>query len=319
MNLVPAPTRVLKQWSTWVLLAQGVLDLAVVAWHSLAAPDLHFITTDQAIVGNILLTFLAGALKFIQQNIALTEAQRVAIVEAALAAPAKQPPGGTPPVLVILLAALLVGMASSAMAEPWPCDPFFTGEPVGRWGFERTDDGRFTYHYCKHADGRITAHGIVCEHGKCLPVGSFAEKVDEIRGSPDRVAAAKAAIEQHFSGDLCKPPATEKLARICAAQGLKIEANRPKPPEPAASAPAPAPPASAPAPVYTHGVKPNGTSLSRPAYALVNGVRGTKEISRATVGADCDLTKPTLASGADVWASYAPAFEAGKVALCSKR
>ena len=70
--------------------------------------------------------------------------------------------------------------------------------------------------------------------------------------------------------------------------------------------------------VTTHTVKTNGTALTRPAYTLTNGVRGSVSIGRADVGQPCDLTKPTIASGADVWASFGPTPEAGKVALCVK-
>jgi hypothetical protein len=68
----------------------------------------------------------------------------------------------------------------------------------------------------------------------------------------------------------------------------------------------------------THRVKANGTALDRPAYTLINGVRGTTAVGRALVGQPCDLNKPTLASGADVWAQFGPDFVAGRVALCAK-
>lgn len=62
-------------------------------------------------------------------------------------------------------------------------------------------------------------------------------------------------------------------------------------------------------------VKPNGKQLTRPAYTLVDGVL-IKSASRAWVGAQCDLTKPTKPSGKDLYASY---DSTGTVALCSKR
>lgn len=62
-------------------------------------------------------------------------------------------------------------------------------------------------------------------------------------------------------------------------------------------------------------VKSNGLFSTRPAYALVNGDRGSKEVARATVGTPCDITKPTLASGKDLWAEFGTA---GVVALCAK-
>lgn len=63
-------------------------------------------------------------------------------------------------------------------------------------------------------------------------------------------------------------------------------------------------------------VKSNGTATTRPAYALVNGVLGTKEVARATVGAVCDLTKPTYpATSGDIRAEFGTA---GVVTICSK-
>jgi len=63
-------------------------------------------------------------------------------------------------------------------------------------------------------------------------------------------------------------------------------------------------------------VKSNGLSATRPAFALVGGVRGTREVARAAVGAACDATKPTLASGKDLWAPFGP--NPGIVALCER-
>jgi hypothetical protein len=63
-------------------------------------------------------------------------------------------------------------------------------------------------------------------------------------------------------------------------------------------------------------VKPNGTSTTRPAYALVNGVLGTTIAGRATVGAVCDLARPTApATGGDIRAEYGVA---GLVTICKK-
>ncbi len=72
-------------------------------------------------------------------------------------------------------------------------------------------------------------------------------------------------------------------------------------------------------PIYANAgcwkVKPNGTQLTRPAYTLTDGVL-VKSASRAWVGSQCDLTKPTKPSNKDLYASY---DSTGTVALCSKR
>ena len=62
-------------------------------------------------------------------------------------------------------------------------------------------------------------------------------------------------------------------------------------------------------------VKPNGKQLTRPAYTLKDGAL-VKSASRAWVGSQCDLTKPTKPSNKDIYASY---DSTGSVALCSKQ
>lgn len=73
-----------------------------------------------------------------------------------------------------------------------------------------------------------------------------------------------------------------------------------------------------PPPMRRWQVKPNGTAATRPAYPLTDGVRGTREVRRAPVGAPCDTARPTLASGPDLWAEF-DASAPGIVALCSLR
>lgn len=62
-------------------------------------------------------------------------------------------------------------------------------------------------------------------------------------------------------------------------------------------------------------VKPNGTQLTRPAYTLKAGAL-KMSASRAWVGTQCDMTRPSKQSGKDVYASY---DSTDKVALCTKR
>lgn len=62
-------------------------------------------------------------------------------------------------------------------------------------------------------------------------------------------------------------------------------------------------------------VKANGAFPTRPAYTLTGTVRGTKEVARAAVGTPCNVDRPTLASGSDLWAEFGTA---GVVALCQK-
>ncbi len=73
--------------------------------------------------------------------------------------------------------------------------------------------------------------------------------------------------------------------------------------------------ASANAACAMYTVKANGALTTRPAYTLTGGVL-VKSKERATVGATCDLTRPTKPSNKDLYASY---DSTGTVALCSKR
>ncbi len=87
VQLVAAPSRVFKQVSTWILLLTGIGDLVHVLLAVLA--DLHYLNTTQLALANALLAFAAGVAKLIQQNIALTDAQKDAMIAAVEAAPSK--------------------------------------------------------------------------------------------------------------------------------------------------------------------------------------------------------------------------------------
>lgn len=193
--------------------------------------------------------------------------------------------------------------------KPYPdCVPGVYGTQVGEIFSKRTNEDRFVHWYCRAADGSITGPFIACVHGSCMPVGSFFEAFDEKRRASDPIAAVQQAWTAQMT-PVCDSP-TGTMAQVCADVMASRTANWPG----GVSQP-PAPPASTPA--YTYAVKPNGTSTTRPVYLLTNGVRGTTSVGRADVGQPCDLTKPTLASGSDVWASFGPLFESGKVALCA--
>lgn len=89
MEMIPAPSRVLRQWSTWILSVQGIGDLV----HALLAGllDLHYVTGEQLALINLVLSFAAGMARLIQQNIPMTEEQKTAVIEATQAAPTKPP------------------------------------------------------------------------------------------------------------------------------------------------------------------------------------------------------------------------------------
>lgn len=203
-----------------------------------------------------------------------------------------------------LLLTLLAWHLAPAYAAPH-CIPGLYGTQVGNAGYDRTDAGWYGYFYCRKADGGLTLNTFACVHGSCLPIGTFADRVTTMKRGANPVETIKAAWDAEF-GNKCAE-ATGQLKTVCDQAKAAAQANMP------AIEPPPPPP-----PVYTHSVKVNGTSATRPVYLLTNGVRGTTSVGRATVGQPCDLSNPTLPSGADVWASFGPLFEPGKVALCAR-
>lgn len=204
---------------------------------------------------------------------------------------------------LLLVLFLLPSLAQAAPA----CMPGLYGTQVGNADYARTNQGWYAYWYCKRDDGTITAPIIACEHGFCLPIGTFVDRVTTMKRGENPIETIKAAWDAEIGGTSCAS-ATGQLSIVCSQAAISSLANAP-----------PQQPVAPPPPTYTHAVKINGTSTTRPAYLLTNGVRGTTAVGRANVGADCDLTKPTLPSGSDVWASFGPLFEAGKVALCKAK
>lgn len=95
IEMVPAPSRILKQVSTWIVLLTGIGDLV----HGLLIvfADQHLLTTGQVTIANAVLLFIAAASKLVQQNIALTVDQKAAVIASVKAAPVKVPKGAGEP------------------------------------------------------------------------------------------------------------------------------------------------------------------------------------------------------------------------------
>jgi len=89
MELIAAPSRILKQFSTWILLLTGLGDTAHVLLASLA--DVHVLTSTQLTIANAVLVFVSTAMKLVQQNIALTVGQKADMIDAVNNAPTKPP------------------------------------------------------------------------------------------------------------------------------------------------------------------------------------------------------------------------------------
>ena len=209
--------------------------------------------------------------------------------------------------LAILVALLFTSFGASAAPA---CIPSIYGEQVGNLADRRDDDGRYGVFMCKLADGSVMPYAWACVHGTCHTVGGFAGIFDAMKQSADPRAAASAAWDANF-GSKCET-AAGKLALLCARAEKLMEEVYPLKPVVRIMEDQPPPP--------KYAVKANGTATTRPAYTLTAGVRGTKEVARATVKQPCKTSSPTLAStGTDLWAEFGPDYKPGVVAVCSKR
>lgn len=205
----------------------------------------------------------------------------------------------------------IVGLLCTLAHAAPPCVPVVYGNQIGDVFGKRTNEGRYLHWYCKASDGKIAPAGLACVHGTCLPVGNFFENLDAYKRDADPAAKVKAEWDKAFPPGSCET-ATGTLKTVCTAMYTSMLDNHPIKPVIVDMPTAP------PAPLWKVKANPAcavGVVCTRPAYTLVNGMRGTKEVARAAVGAACDATRPTLASGADLWAEFGTP---GVVALCSK-
>ncbi len=99
MELIPAPGRQLKTWSMWLTIALVVFDTTAAVLHVLDAA--HLVPAVVVTIGNLLLGAAIGIAKMLRQQIPLTPEQKVAMVEAAAAAPVK--PGHADPEVVVTI------------------------------------------------------------------------------------------------------------------------------------------------------------------------------------------------------------------------
>lgn len=199
----------------------------------------------------------------------------------------------------------ITGLVASAFAQA-PAWRFTDCAPVRALpDVSRGDLGWHGNVWCVMPDSTTKHYTLDCLHGTCS-WSTFQTELQALMTAPDKSAKWDEIVAKYFSwvcDDAIRKEASQRGA-LC----LEGEAIRLQHPEWL-------PKVTLPPPVITYRVKVNGTSATRPAYALVAGVRGTKVLARAVVGTACDLTKPTLASGADVWAEFGTP---GVVALCAK-
>lgn len=200
----------------------------------------------------------------------------------------------------LLLALLLALLALPASAQNW-CTPYLSCQPL----VTRVVNGDLATHLfwlTRHPSGGVRINGFSCAKAACDTQLFATLSNDVLTGK--RTAADASAARMTFTCDYSTwgpivgehSVCTERKAVLIAGNAEWM--------------------AGIPWMVSPWKVKPNGTVNTRPAYTLTNGVRGTREVARATVGAPCDATKPTLASGKDMWAPFGS--DPGIVALCER-
>jgi hypothetical protein len=172
-----------------------------------------------------------------------------------------------------------VGIARAQVVSLSACTriagPKITQQPLG-WHLA---------YACTDATGSyIYQDGASCLHSVCDLDGAAAASHRITFAATGGVAAMKAAIDAEwtaFKWDCSAPPGPNELA-LCRERMAWISqwwGDAAKDFRPA-----------------VWKVKPNGTYTTRPAYTLTNGVLGTIGTVRATVGALCDVTRPTIAA-----------------------
>ncbi len=167
--------------------------------------------------------------------------------------------------------------------------------------YESLTVGRHLVFVCTDSLGvKVYPDGLSCQHSICNP-SAFAASVARVATAQDY----KKAVDAEWAANVkwtCDAPPNEGAKALCVERRDWIARNW-------STWAAEFKPA-------VWKVKANGTATTRPAYALVNGVLGTKEAGRAAVGAVCDVSKPTApAAGLDIRAEYGTS---GLVTICEK-
>ena len=232
--------------------------------------------------------------------------------------------------LRLLAVALLLLLPLAAISAPG-CIPGLYGP---QWPgaklvpLVRGSHGWYGYGWCKGVDGAPAAAYRLCAHGECaanvgVQVGSIMGQLGlQLVGSTPQ-AVYGSWVDANPAGYRCDSAGPQVTAPgsprglACAELLALMAADAPAYAPPPSPTPVPTPPPE----LWRVKRNPQSTSVptTRPVYPLVDGVLGTRALSkRATEGDACDTSKPTLASGADLWASYGASPVSGEVALCAK-
>jgi len=203
-------------------------------------------------------------------------------------------------VLWVMFCIGVAGLFNQARAETPP--PLSACVQAAAPQYAELSNGRHIAFVCTNTAGTtVYPAGLSCLHSVCNP-NAFAAALLRIGTSGDY----RKAVDAEWAAAVkwtCDAPPNDQAKLLCAERYIWIYKNWAtwtKDFKPA-----------------VWKVKPNGaTATTRPAYALVNGVLGTKEVARATVGTVCDLAKPTApATGGDIRAEFGTA---GVVTICAK-
>lgn len=233
--------------------------------------------------------------------------------------------------LRLLAVALLLLLPLMAISAP-ACIPGLYGDtfPGTTAYYGRFDRGWYAWGFCK---GQVTGAPVpvyrLCAHGECAnDMAASAGRTmaglgAQLVGQPPQAVygtwwdANPPAFHCEADGGAQVTSPGSARGQACAELLGLIRSTTPAWAAPPTPTPVPTPP-----PVQWR-VKRNPQSTTvpttRPVYPLVGGVLGTKALSkRAIEGEPCDTSRPTLTSGADLWASYGTSPVAGEVALCVK-
>ena len=199
----------------------------------------------------------------------------------------------------------LMAFCAAAQAAAPTCLPMLnaSGYPLApRW--ETGTLGKHLVLMCTNAtQSQAFPDGLSCLHADCN-VNAFGAALFKVMHADDRQAALDAEWAKGVKWTCDAPPDAAK-ANLCTERAALIKAGWPT--------------WSAGYAAAVWRVRANGTATTRPAYSLINGVLGTKEVARAPVGAICNVSRPTAAAtNGDLRAEFGPANVAGVVTICSK-
>lgn len=195
--------------------------------------------------------------------------------------------------LLTLLGSLLsppvFGQAASAPALPDGVPGIYGDVCCLDW--QRTDIGRRVAWGYKRLDGSAAIWYVHCRHGVC-DLGAWDDFLVGVKNASDPIAYAKAAMTSISTPMNCADPLNTPLCDETKTWLDTVVRPQLRVAYPVAAS-APTPPASSPPPTPTTKVwivTPSGTTLTRPAYPLLNGKRASAFDAQVRSRAPCDCS-----------------------------